>query len=222
VIATVVAATNETRTDDPVRHVAKAVSMCTGATEVHIDIEGLRAEHFAHYLDPIVVCAPDDADRVLAMVDVPVMVAGPACNSPVVAIEQLVIGVADDRPESPVVDLATEMALGCGLRCWLVDVVSGAGLQEAEHLEKMADAYTRNGCTIGWDVIRHDEPARALCEFARNLPASVVVCGATPDGHLGPVGEQIVRDAPGPVLVVRSSLQPAPASSPSLPPFPPA
>ncbi|MFZ4585464.1 MAG: universal stress protein [Acidimicrobiia bacterium] len=204
-IGTIVLATNGTASDLPVQHVANAMGNCVGSPQITVAIAALDAARIGHFADPVVVCAPEDANVALMAVDSPVMVAGPACASPIVAIEQLVVGVDEHAPFSDVVRVAAEMAAGCGLRCWLVGVVPGVGLQEAEWLESVASELNRAGVEVGWDIVTHDDPARALVEFARTMPASVVVCGAPPAGQLGAVGEQLVREAPGPVLVVRAS-----------------
>ncbi|MGZ8762643.1 MAG: universal stress protein, partial [Acidimicrobiia bacterium] len=70
-------------------------------------------------------------------------------------------------------------------------------------------ALAPHGLSVATKILRELDPARAIVEFARDLPASFVVVG-THARHgfarvaLGSVATRVVHGCPCPVLVVRS------------------
>lgn len=201
---TLVVADTGSGDDERAHAAADAVAGRSGAAVVHVPIvdigEGLAVE----MPGPVVVGSPDDAEALLASVAVPLLVAGPAITSPVLALDNVVIGVAGRTRSRHAIEVGAEWAKACALRCWLVEVVPDDGELDGEALEAIAARLNREGLTVGWDLLYHDDPVRAMVGFTRRMPATLLVFGAAPDGTLGPVGERLIREVPGPVLVVRS------------------
>ena len=88
--------------------------------------------------------------------------------------------------------------------------VSDDGSSAVEHeLEELCDEFERAGVAIDGEA-RKGAPPDEIVRFARDEGCALIVMGASQG--LGPITEQVVRDATVPVLTLRETAAPGPAA----------
>lgn len=163
------------------------------------------------------------AETVVRGAETPVLLVGPhvAPHANSSMAPNLVVAVDNPRTAEAIMPTVAELALTLALGVWAVEVVppppvplapeaDGLGWPgDGAGVEAAVAALARLGLSAKPKILRELDPARAIVDFARDLPASFVVVG-THARHgfarvaLGSVAMRVVHGCPCPVLVVRS------------------
>ncbi len=161
------------------------------------------------------------AEAVLREATGPVLLVGPHIESDPSSTSPIVVAVDTPGTAGALVPAAAELASTRSLGVRVLEVVAPAPVPFSPEVDTMgwpedgsaAEAARASLLSLGIDVqseIRRDvEPARAIVEFARELPASVVLVGTHARKGLarvalGSVAMQVVHRSRCPVLVIRS------------------
>ena len=145
----------------------------------------------------------------------PLLLVGPNALTRLSAFEapNLLIAVDGSKLSETILPVGIEWAKLLDLRPWLVQVVEpspqlppDSEVDESGYLKQLAGRTRSNH--LEWDVLHGDDPAAALVEYARRLPASLLVLathGRTGPAHLalGSVALRVACHSPCPLLVAR-------------------
>lgn len=163
------------------------------------------------------------AETVIRGAETPVLLVGPhvASDANNSTAPNLVVAVDNPRTAAAIMPTVAELASVLALGVWAVEVVSpppvplapevdGLGWPgDGAGVEAAVAALARLGLSAKPKILRGLDPARAIVDFARDLPASFVVVG-THARHgfarvaLGSVAMRVVHGCPCPVLVISS------------------
>ena len=162
------------------------------------------------------------AEATLRQSDAPILLVGPHAGAPVRSspAPAIVAAVEDPRTVTAIAPVTGEWVTRLGGVFWAVEVVApppvplDPGLEgpgwagEGAGIEAAVTELSRLGVASKREMLRDVDPARAIVEFSRALPASYVVVG-THARHglaraaLGSVAMRIVHRSHCPVLVVK-------------------
>lgn len=152
------------------------------------------------------------AGEVLREMTRPVLLVGPHAEPPT-ALGTVVACVDGSEESVRVLPAAEAWARAVGGRLWLVRVAPPSSRTEpgeANDLRRLAaDSRARSGLDVEWEVLHGHDVARAVVDFTRLLPASVVAMAThgrsgAAGRLLGSVTMRVAHDSVVPVLVVRS------------------
>jgi nucleotide-binding universal stress UspA family protein len=156
------------------------------------------------------------AEEVLGLVSEPVLLVGPSCRYDSRPCGGELVVPLDGSPLADEILPAVRHAVtALGLRPWFVEVFGGSDelptdVGETITVEAAARAMADVSPEVEWEILHGRNPAQRIVQFAQLLPASLIAM--TTHGRTGfrrvtagSVAMQIVRDAPCPVLVLRSS-----------------
>ena len=160
------------------------------------------------------------AEAVVRGAEHPVLLVGPHVDSDPSSTSPALMAVDSPATAGAIAPAAAALASMRAVGLWVVEVVAPAPVPFSTEVDTMgwpedgtaAEAALAALAPLGLDaesaVLRDVDPARGIVDFARKLPASVVVMG-THARHglarvaLGSVAMNVVHRAPCPVLVVR-------------------
>jgi nucleotide-binding universal stress UspA family protein len=161
------------------------------------------------------------AEDVVRGAEGPVLLAGPHVAPAPPAMAKLVLAVDTPTTATAAAPAAAALAASFSLEAWAIEVVAPAPVPFSAEIDttgwpgdtKSAEAAIAALAPLGIaatsEVLRDVDPAHAIVDFARKLPASVIVVGTHARRGLarvalGSVAMQVVHRASCPVLVVRS------------------
>jgi nucleotide-binding universal stress UspA family protein len=161
------------------------------------------------------------AEDVLRLLGQPALVIGPEVRSPT-TFEGRVLLPTDGSPAAKAgYPVAQRWCRELGLEPWFLAVVDPATVPvgiiaedppsdtvEWAHVEGLAQRWSDEGLTAGWDVVAERKPAEVIVDRAGSMPAALVAMathGRTGLARmaLGSVAAHVVRHAPCPVLLTR-------------------
>jgi nucleotide-binding universal stress UspA family protein len=161
------------------------------------------------------------AEAVVRDAEHPVLLVGPHVESDPSSPSPVVIAVDNPTTAAAIAPPAAALASTRELEVWAIEVVAPAPVPFSTEVDTMgwpedgaaAEAALAALARLGFDaeseVLRDVDPARGIVDFARKLPASVVVVGTHARRGLarvalGSVAMNVVHRAPCPVLVLRT------------------
>jgi nucleotide-binding universal stress UspA family protein len=160
------------------------------------------------------------AEDVLRLHAHPILLVGPHGSEgpPIDPGARLLICTDGSAVADTIVPVAQAWCAAFGLAPWVVtvvdpEVVAGtdrSDVVESGHVERIARQLGADDGRGGWDVLHDSQPARALAEAARALPAALLTLATHGKTGLarvtmGSVASAVLREAPCPVLVLRPS-----------------
>ena len=154
-------------------------------------------------------------ERILRVVDVPVVVCGPHAHRGEVPLSKIVLCVDADPPPVELLQDVSAWARQLSVPVEVLTVVP-TGREERLHemraqelrLGEIADGLTRDGVSASVIVIRGTRPAHEIVGYAGTDPGAVVALGthartAAARAIVGSVGMAVIRQSAAPVLLRR-------------------
>lgn len=160
------------------------------------------------------------AEEVLRSLDHPVLLVGPSVDASwPSAWERMLVCTDGSDASQAVLPVAADWSRALGLEPWLVQVISPEAVREAELSGANGGAAESGllrhlaqqlGEEASWEVLHGDDPARAVVQYTRSRPFSLVAMSTHGRSGLarvtlGSVAMKVVHDCPAPVLIVRPS-----------------
>jgi len=162
-------------------------------------------------------------ERILRVVDVPVVVCGPRAADGEEPLSRIVLCVDADAP--PPVDLLRDVGVWASHLSLSVELLTVVPTGPEEKLDEMraqevrltelADGFARDGVTASVVVIRGSRPAHEIVEYVGGIPGAVIALGtharmAAARAIVGSVGMAVIRHSAAPVLLRRRDSRPRP------------
>lgn len=160
------------------------------------------------------------AEEALRTVDVPFLLVGPETNLLGGVGGPVLVGLDGSKRAEAVLPAALSWAQANKAPLWLVSVVARSGvtalvehgedIDEGAYLERLATKFARDNVDIQWEVLRGEDPAAALVEFASEQVIRVIALATHGRSGLarvamGSVASRTVHSFSGFVLAQRSS-----------------
>jgi nucleotide-binding universal stress UspA family protein len=155
------------------------------------------------------------AEAVLQRAVTPMVLVGPQADVQAWKPGPIIVGLDASAAGEAILEAATEMAVHLNQQMWLVQVVqpgletpeSDGAAVESAYVEHHAQPLLDAGLDAAWEVLHADAPAHALNAFARSRHASLIAVSThgrtgVQRAIFGSVAQDVVRDAPCPVLIV--------------------
>lgn len=161
-------------------------------------------------------------ERILRVVDAPVVVSGPRARDDDAAFSRIVLCIDADEPPVELIQDVGIWARRLSLSVDLVTVQPGGyddRLDEMHTQERrlaaLADDFSRAGIATYVVVLRGSRPAHEIVRYAAAVPGTVIALAthariAAVRAIVGSVGMKVIRHAAGPVLLRRRDSQPRP------------
>lgn len=160
------------------------------------------------------------ASDVVRALSTPLLLIGPAVKASVATrFDSVVVSSDGSAAADAIVPVIAPWIDRLALTPWFVQVVDpearrrwqpGADVFEESSVHEMATKLGRNNQAANWEVLHDDDAAKSIVHFATAQNISLIALGThgrsgITESALGRVAASVVRHAPCPVLLIRSS-----------------